>query len=231
MVDIKISAFFPAYNEEANVEPLALALDKILSEVCSDYEVIIVNDGSRDSTREIADRLASEHSHIRAVHHDVNRGYGGAIKTGFHESRLDWVFFTDGDRQFDVSEIKLLTPHADRYDMIVGYRLNRQDSSIRRLNAFAWGTLVRLLFDLQGVRDIDCAFKLFKRDLLIRDTFEAEGAMISTELLAKAVKIGYRIHEVGVHHLPRTAGKQTGGDLRVIFRAFRELFRLYKRLS
>ncbi len=231
MTALRISAFFPVYNEEANVEPLALALEKTLSELVPEYEVIIVNDGSRDRTREIADRLAREHPNIRAVHHEINRGYGGAVKTGFREARLDWVFFTDGDRQFDVAEIKTLLPYTDRYDMIVGYRMNRQDRLTRRLNAFAWGTLVRFLFNLRGVRDIDCAFKLFKRDILEHFTFEAEGAMISTELFARAVKAGYRIQEVGVHHYPRTAGTQTGGNPRVILRAFRELFHLYGRLS
>lgn len=231
MKSLRISAFFPAYNEEANVEPLALALDQTLSEIAVEHEVIIVNDGSRDRTREIADRLAAAHPNIRAVHHEVNRGYGGAIKTGLKEARLDWLFFTDGDRQFDVSEIRLLTPYTDRFDMIVGYRINRRDSAIRRLNAFSWGTLVRFLFKLHGVRDIDCAFKLFRRAIVDQNPFEAEGAMISTELLARAVKAGYRIHEVGVHHYPRTAGKQTGANPKVILRAFKELFRLYGRLS
>ena len=227
---MKISAFFPAHNEEANVESLTRKLVKVLSENCEDFEVIIVNDGSKDKTKEIAERLAAEDKRVRVINHEVNRGYGGAVKSGLYAAKLDWVFFTDGDNQFDVSEIPVLIKMTDKYDFVAGYRMKRQDPPHRLLNAFMWGTLVKLLLGFR-VKDVDCAFKLFKREIVERTQPEAEGALISTELLAKATKLGYKIGEVGVHHYPRTAGTQTGAKLKVILRAFKELFKFYGKMK
>jgi glycosyltransferase involved in cell wall biosynthesis len=168
---------------------------------------------------------------VRHVRHEKNRGYGGAVKTGLKEAKLDWIFFTDGDGQFDIGELELMIPAAQKADMVAGYRLNRQDPFMRKLNAFGWGTLVRTLFRLHGkVRDIDCAFKLFRRRVVDQSAFQAEGAMISTELLVRAKKLGYTFAEVGVHHFPRKAGVPTGAKPTVILRAFKELFKLYGQL-
>lgn len=227
---LKISAFFPAHNEEANIETLTRKTAKVLSEICDDYEVIIVNDGSKDRTKEIAESLSKENPKIRLINHEVNKGYGAAVKSGLYGAKLEWVFFTDGDGQFDVNEIKELAKYTSEADFIAGYRIKRADSFMRKLNAFMWGSMVKLLFRFK-VRDVDCAFKLFKKEIIDRAKPEAEGAMISTELLAKANKMGYRIKEVGVHHYPRTAGTQTGAKLKVILRAFKELFKLYKRIK
>jgi glycosyltransferase involved in cell wall biosynthesis len=228
---LDISVFFPTYNEEANLEPLVRHTVDTLQKLARRWEVIIVDDGSRDQTPEIAARLAQELPNVRHVRHAQNRGYGGAVKTGLTSAKLEWIFFTDGDGQFDVAELELLLPETQRADIVVGYRLNRQDHLLRKLNALGWGTLVRTLFGLWGkVRDIDCAFKLFQRRVVDESEFQAEGAMISTELLARAKKLGYRFREVGVHHLPRTAGTPTGANPKVILRAFKELFRLYGRL-
>jgi len=229
-VGLKISAFFPAHNEEANIETLTRKTAKVLSEICDDYEVIIVNDGSKDRTKEIAESLSKENPKIRLINHEVNKGYGAAVKSGLYGAKLEWVFFTDGDGQFDVNEIKELAKYTSEADFIAGYRIKRADSFMRKLNAFMWGSMVKLLFRFK-VRDVDCAFKLFKKEIIDRAKPEAEGAMISTELLAKANKMGYRIKEVGVHHYPRTAGTQTGAKLKVILRAFKELFKLYKRIK
>lgn len=227
---MKISAFFPAHNEEANVESLTRKLVKVLSENCEEFEVIIVNDGSKDKTKEIAEKLAAEDKRVKVITHEVNRGYGGAVKSGLYAAKLDWVFFTDGDNQFDVSEIPVLIKMTDKYDFVAGYRMKRQDPPYRILNAFMWGTLVKLLLGFR-VKDVDCAFKLFKREIIERTKPEAEGALISTELLAKSVKLGYKIGEVGVHHYPRTAGTQTGAKLKVILRAFKELFKFYGKMK
>jgi len=228
---LNISAFFPAYNEEANLEPLVKQLVATLRKLADHWEVIIVDDGSRDRTPEIAARLVKQYPGVRHVRHDQNRGYGGAVKTGLKEAKLDWIFFTDGDCQFDVAEIEKLLPAAETADFVAGFRLDRQDPFFRKLNAFCWGTLVRTLFGLHGkVRDIDCAFKLFKRRVVDQSEFKAEGAMISTELLVRAKKLGYKFKEVGVHHYPRKAGTQTGANPKVILRAFKELFRLYGQL-
>lgn len=225
-----ISAFFPAYNEEGNVEKMCASLKTILPQVAEDYEIIIVNDGSKDKTREIADRLVREDPHIRTVHHERNLGYGAAIRSGIQACQKESLFFTDGDNQFDVSQLSTLVPLISGYDGVIGFRLNRQDPWIRKLNAWAWNRLVRLLLGLK-VKDIDCAFKLFRRSIFDRVSLEYTGAMISTEMLVKIMRQGYKIREVGVLHSPRLAGKQTGAKLRVILRAFRELFLFYKKMK
>jgi glycosyltransferase involved in cell wall biosynthesis len=225
-----LSFFFPAYNEEANIERMVREAQKVLPELARDWEIIPVNDGSRDKTGEIADRLAAEDPRVRPVHHPKNRGYGGAVISGFQASRLDHAFFTDGDLQFDLRELALLIEKVDEGDLILGYRKNRRDPWHRKLNAFCWGTLVKLLFGFR-VRDVDCAFKLVKRKVLDKVTLTASGAMVSTELLARSHKAGFRFAEVGVTHYPRTAGTQTGANFKVILRAFKELFALYGRLK
>lgn len=227
---MKISAFFPAYNEELNIVALAEKTCKVLSEVCEDYEVIIVNDGSKDNTAGVSAELAKRNSHVRVINHEKNKGYGGAVKTGLNSGKFEWVFFTDGDGQFDVNEIKNLVALTDKYDFIVGYRIKRADPFHRKLNAFMWGTMVKLLFKF-WVKDVDCAFKLMKKEIIEKAQVESEGALISTELLAKATKMGYKIGEIGVHHYPRTAGTQTGAKIGVIAKAFVELFKLYGKIQ
>jgi glycosyltransferase involved in cell wall biosynthesis len=224
-----ISAFFPAYNEEANIGPLCQKTAVALKKVTAKYEVIAVNDGSKDGTAGVVNALHKKDKHIRLVSHTVNQGYGAAVKTGFASSKMDWIFFTDGDGQFDVNEIARLLPLCADHDLVVGYRIKRADAPHRLLNAWLWGTLVRNLFGLEGVRDIDCAFKLIRRDVFKQFQLETTGAMISTELLVKSQKNGFKIVEIGVHHYPRTAGEQTGAKLSVIARAFKELFRYYIR--
>jgi glycosyltransferase involved in cell wall biosynthesis len=219
------SVFFPCYNEEENVEVTTRAAIKAFERITNDFEVIIVNDGSKDRTKEIADRLAAEDPRVRAVHNNPNLGYGGALQRGFRESTKEWIFYTDGDGQFDFEEIDLLLPLMDEFDIASAYRLNRQDSLIRKTNAFCWTTLVNVVFRL-WLRDIDCAFKIFPRKLFQEIEMKSTGALIDTEILARAKKLGYTIGQVGVHHYPRTAGEQTGANLSVILRAFKELFRL-----
>jgi len=205
-------------------------LTAVLPCVSAEYEIIVVNDGSADSTGAVADRLAAVDPHVRVVHHPANRGYGGALKSGFAASRKEYVFFTDGDGQFDVTEIDRLLPYVPEYDVVVGYRLERAEGALRKLNAAAWNWLVRRLFHIP-VRDVDCAFKLFKRRVLDSVRVEAEGAMISTEVLGRAVRAGFSVIEVGVHHFERQHGKPTGANPLVIARAFYELFKLYRRIT
>lgn len=222
-----LTVFFPCYNEEANVERVTRAALAMCHRVCpANYEIIIVNDGSRDRTGPIADELAATLPGVRAVHNHPNLGYGGALQRGFREATKDWVFYTDGDGQFDFEEIDKLLPLMPRFDIASAYRLDRKDPLMRKLNAFAWTTLVNVLFGL-WLRDIDCAFKLYPRRLFEQIPMKSTGALIDTEILARAKRLGYRIGQVGVHHYPRTAGSQTGANLRVILRAFRELFLLW----
>jgi len=224
-----LTMFFPFYNEEANIERVTNSALGVARCVAGQFEIILVNDGSRDQTGKLADKLAARHPQVRAVHNNPNLGYGGAVRRGLSESKMDWVFFSDGDGQFDLDELPKLVSLLEHFDMPVGYRIDRADPFMRKANAFCWGTLVRALFGIK-VRDIDCAFKLIPRSLLDATTFESNGALISTELLAKATYAGLRIGEVGVHHYPRIAGEQTGANFRVIANAFKELFQLHSRI-
>ena len=224
-----LSIFFPCYNEEGNVERVIRAALEVAPRVADQYEVIAVNDGSKDRTGEIAERLAAEIPQVRVVHNNPNLGYGGAVVRGLKEARMQWIFFTDGDGQFDMGEIPKLIDLLDRGDFAVGYRIQRADPFLRKVNAFCWGTLVRALFGLK-VRDIDCAFKLLPKSLIDKIDLHSRGALISTELLAKAKNHGLRIVETGVHHFPRTAGQQTGAKLSVILKAFYELLKLRRHI-
>jgi glycosyltransferase involved in cell wall biosynthesis len=224
-----LSAFFPAYNEEPNLVRMYESLSATLPKFATEYEIIIVNDGSRDGTGATADRLAKEDPRVRHILHATNLGYGAAVAEGFAASRYEYVFFTDGDNQFDVSQLALLVPFAAEFDAVIGYRINRQDHFFRLLNAHAWNRLVSLAFGLR-FKDIDCAFKLIRRSALPAGRLESSGAMISTELLVKLVRAGCSIREVGVLHQPRIAGKQTGANPRVVLRAFRELYAFRRKL-
>lgn len=229
MRDVSLSVFFPCYNEEGNVERTTLSALEACRKIARDFEVIIVNDGSRDRTGEIADRLAGEHAEVRVVHNRPNKGYGGALQAGFRAASKDWVFYTDGDGQFDFNEIPKLLDLLDRYDIVSAYRLDRKDPFVRKFNAFGWTILCNGLLGLR-LRDIDCAFKIYPRRFIEQIEMWSMGALIDAEMLAKAARRGYRIGQIGVHHYPRTAGHQTGANLKVILRAFRELFQLRSRI-
>ena len=226
---ISLSVFFPCYNEEANVERTTQSALDAVSKITDDYEIIIVNDGSKDRTGELADRLAAENPRVRAVHNDPNLGYGGALQRGFREATKEFVFYTDGDGQFDFGEIPKLLPLLEKYDIVSAYRVDRKDSLMRKFNAFGWTVLVNLVFRL-WLRDIDCAYKIFPRRLFDEIEMRSMGALIDAEVLARAKYLGYRIGQTGVHHYARTAGEQTGANLRVILRAFKELFKLSREI-
>ena len=225
-----LSLVFPAYNEALNVERAVAEARRVLEKVAERYEIIVVDDGSADDTGKIIERLSKENGQVVPVHHPKNLGYGAAVCSGFAQARFDYVFFTDSDLQFNLDEIERLIEWIDRFDIVTGYRVKRADPLHRRLNAWAWGTLVRFLFGIK-VRDIDCAFKLFHRRVFDIITPTSGGAMVNTEILALATKYGFTIQEVPVSHLPRAQGEQTGANLRVILKAFRELFSMYRRLK
>jgi len=224
-----ISVFLPCYNEQDNVERTTRNGLEVLEKLGADFEIIIVDDGSSDATGQIADRLAEETRRVRVIHHPVNRGYGAALQSGFKAATKKLVFYTDGDGQFDIAELPALLPLAETYDIVSCYRLDRQDPLIRKINGWLWTKLVCLLFRM-NIRDIDCAFKLFNRKIFDNITMTSEGALIDAEILARAAKIGCTITQRPVHHYPRKAGKQTGANLRVILRAFRELLKLHGRI-
>lgn len=224
-----LTIFFPFYNEEDNIERVARLALEAAPKFADDFEIILVNDGSLDRTEAIADRLAEEFPQIRAVHNRPNVGYGGAVRRGFAESKKEYIFFTDGDAQFDLNEIDRLVALLDQCDIAVGYRANRADPFMRKVNAWGWRQLIRLLFGVK-VRDIDCAFKLLPKTFIDAIDLKSDGAMISAELLAKARYRGLRVAETPVTHYPRTAGNPTGANFKVIVKAFRELFRLRRHI-
>lgn len=227
-----ISLFFPAYNEAENVGRTIEKCVAVLEPFGCEYEIIIVDDGSQDRTAEIVKELAQENNRIILKRHEKNQGYGGALQTGFKSGRYGLIFFSDCDLQFDLGELTAfidLMKQDPGIDGVIGYRIQRADPFVRKLNAFGWKLWARLLFGLK-VRDIDCAFKLFKRELIETITIESSGALISVEILTKIKKAGYRLVESGVHHYPRQAGKQTGAKVSVILKAFYESFKLLRRI-
>jgi len=224
----RLSYFFPAHDEEANIEGLvAEALDS-LPGIAETFEVIAVNDGSRDRTQALADELTAAHPGVvRAVHHPTNLGYGAALRSGFAASRYELVAFTDGDRQFRVEDLGRLTERlaaADHPDVVVGYRIRRADPLVRTLYARAYRLANRIFFGLK-VTDVDCACKLFRREALEDIHVESDGAFFSAELLIKLRAAGRSVVEVGVPHYPRTAGSPTGAKPQVIGRAVRDFWR------
>lgn len=224
-----ISIVLPAYNEAENLPQAVAAATAAASAVTDDYEVIVVNDGSRDNSAEILTRLKHDYPYLRVVTHEVNRGYGGAVRSGYAAATKELVCLNAADNQFDLRELTRFLPFFPEADIVVGDRAQRQDNPIRRLNAWGWNTLVRLLFGYTA-RDIDCGFKVFKRSVLPHVHLTSNGAMVDTEFLVGAKVRGFVIKETPVTHLPRLKGKPTGANLRVILRAFRDLFRFYWRL-
>ncbi|NOX59271.1 MAG: glycosyltransferase family 2 protein [Planctomycetes bacterium] len=223
-----LTIFFPFYDEVDHVEGLARLAMEVGQKYTDDLEVLLVDDGSSDGTGELADSLAAKYPDvIRAIHNRPNLGYGGALKRGFESATKDWIFYTDGDGQFDLNDLELVVPWVKEGQIVSPYRMDRQDSALRKLNAAMWGTLVRKLFRLR-VRDIDCAFKVYPREFISRVNLKSDGALIDTEMLARAQRLGYPIVQVGVNHYPRKSGESTGGNPAVILRAFRELWTLRK---
>jgi glycosyltransferase involved in cell wall biosynthesis len=223
-----LSVFFPCYNEEKNVEESVRKTKAVMSEIADDYEIILVNDGSRDKTLEVANRLAQEDPHVKVVNHEINRGYGGAVKSGFQAAAKEWVFFSDGDLQFDMNELKSFVPFTDQYDAVIGYRIKRAEGFGRARNAYLFKLFVTALFQL-GVRDIDCAFKLIRTSQVKKFTLISDGAVISTELLFRLKRNGVKFKELPVHHYLRQHGTQTGAKLKVILKAGVESLKLFWR--
>lgn len=225
-----LSVVLPAYNEEAVIERTVQRCADVLSVLAPDYEIIIVDDGSRDRTGAIADALAAQSSHVHVVHNRPNRGYGGALISGFNAATKSLTFFMDADGQFDIRDIAaLLRLRETGHRVVLGYRERRRDAFVRHVNAWGWNVLVSLLFGLH-VRDVDCAFKLYDTALVRAANVQAEGAMVNTEMLVKLSKLGIPFVQAPVRHYHRVHGSSTGANPRVIVRAFRELLRLHGKL-
>jgi glycosyltransferase involved in cell wall biosynthesis len=220
-----LSVIFPAFNEQQNIRTIIELAQRVLPSVAETWEIILVDDGSQDATGAICDKLAALDQQVQTIHHSSNLGYGAALKSGIILAQHDLIFFTDSDGQFDLRELRQLIRWSKEYDIVAGYRGKRRDPFYRSLNAFGWNALVRLVLGL-NVRDIDCAFKLFHREVFSRVQIRSVGAMVNAEILAQATRFGMRIHEVEVTHFPRRYGKASGANIRVILKALRELVRL-----
>lgn len=225
-----ISTVFPAYNEEENIEKTINSAMDNLPKFSSKYEIIIVNDGSTDKTGDILNRLSGDNKFLKVIHHEKNKGYGAALKSGITSASCDLIFFCDSDLQFNIEEIEKLLQWIDKYDMVLGYRAKRSDPFIRKFNAFGWKCLVGLMLGL-NVKDIDCAFKIFHKKVFDNIKIDAVGAMVNTDILVQAVANNFTIKEVPVTHFPRANGEQTGANFKVILKAFVELFFLYSKLN
>lgn len=224
-----LSLVLPAHNEEANIGIVVEQAIAVLPAFSNDLEIIVVDDGSRDRTREIVEGIAASDPRVKLVHHAVNRGYGGALISGFRATAGDHVMFMDADRQFDIADLAFLSPFVETFDMVAGFRKERHDPFHRRVNAEIFNVAVRVLFGVH-LRDIDCAFKVFRGDLIRSMDLSAPGALINTEIQAKARRQGATLQQVGVHHYPRVAGTATGGSWRVIARAMWETVALWWRM-
>ena len=218
-----LSIVLPCFNEEDNVVEAVRAAQLAGSRSALAHEVIVVDDGSSDRTRERALALAESDPTVRLIVHDGNRGYGAAVRSGIAAAGRPWTLLTDADLQFDLTQIEDFLPFAADHDLIVGRRVMRMDPFGRRAAAAAWNRLVRAVFGLP-VADVDCAFKLVRTELVADLPLTADGAMISTELLVRCLERGARIKQLPVRHRPRVAGAQSGTNPRVVMRAFRELF-------
>ncbi|MGV8073618.1 MAG: glycosyltransferase family 2 protein [Syntrophobacteraceae bacterium] len=227
---LSLSVVLPARNEEATIESVIEEVLAVVQELRLEYEIILVNDGSTDRTGEIGRTLVRRVPNLRLIEHFPGRHYGGALKAGFAAATKELIAFFPADKQFVFSEIDRLLAKLTEAEIVSGYRSHRQDNLIRRFNCFGWNTAVRILFG-HLCRDIDCGFKVFRREILERVKLVSDGAPIDTELLAGAKARSYRIAEVEVTHLPRIAGKATGADFKVIARAFRDLPRFKLRLN
>lgn len=221
-----LSIVLPAFNEEENIAAAVGRCFSVLEQLGVAHEVIVVNDGSADATSSICKKLAEENSRLRVIDFERNKGYGVALRTGFLAARFRHVFYTDSDNQFDVSELKYLLPIIDTYDLVVGFRVYRYDRPMRLFLSWGYNLLVRLVFSIR-IHDIDCAFKLFRREIFDEMQLEANDFFIDTEIVVKAKRLGYRLNEVGVRHYPRMAGKTTirPSD---IPRTLRTLLRIWK---
>lgn len=225
--DKGLSVFFPAYNDSGTIASLVITALRSARELTPDYEVIVVNDGSADKTAEILDELARTYPQVRVVHHERNRGYGGALRTGFATATRDLVFYTDGDAQYDPAEMKLLWRRFDEsVDVVNGYKISRSDPLHRVIIGRLYHHTVKVLFGL-GVRDVDCDFRMMRRSIFDTVRLEKNSGVICLEMMKKITDAGFRIAEVPVHHYHRAYGRSQFFNVRRLYRTGIDVFKLW----
>lgn len=221
-----ISVILPAFNEEKNIENTLSNTINYLNKTFSNFEIIVVDDGSTDKTFKVVEQIAVKYHNIILKKHEINRGYGQSLKTGFDTASKEFIFFMDSDGQFEISDLDKLTPHITDKNIVIGYRYQRADTNIRKLNTLLYHTYLRTIFKLK-VKDVDCAFKLFPREAYLKiRPIRSEGAFFSAEFLLKLTKEGYNLIEIAVNHYPRLYGSPTGAKIGVILKMFAESFKM-----
>jgi glycosyltransferase involved in cell wall biosynthesis len=225
-----ISAFFPAYNDGGTIASMVLSAVLVLEKLTDDYEVIVVNDGSRDYTGEMLDELERRYDRVRVIHHEKNRGYGGALRTGFSQARKEFVFYTDGDAQYDVRDLPALWQAMDdSTDMVQGYKIGRSDPLHRVIIGRLYHFMTNKAFGIH-LKDVDCDFRLIRRSVFDKVQLESDSGVICVEMMTKIRQAGFRIHEVPVHHYHRAYGKSQFFNFRRIARVGADLLKLWWKL-
>ena len=222
-----VSVIFPAFNEEGNIRCTVETVIRALPKVAMKWEIIVVDGGNSDATALVCDELKAQFPEVEIIRHGQNRGYSAALKSGIMSTKYDLIFFSDSDGQFDFRDLEQLIFWSEDYDIVAGYRAKRQEPLYRRINAPGWNVLVRLVLGIK-LRNIDCAFKVFRRSVFDHVQIRCVGAMVNTEILAQATQLGMRIRKVKVSYFPRRQRKQSGTNVHVIIKAFRELCRPWK---
>lgn len=226
-----VSVFFPAYNDAGTIASLAILAHMTVRRYSDDYEVIVVNDGSPDHTGELLDEMAAVHSWLKVVHHPKNRGYGGALRTGFDTASKELILYTDGDAQYDPREFALLLEaYSDDIDFVNGYKISRNDPLHRKLIGRVYHHFVKQAFGLK-VRDVDCDFRLMRKSIFDKVKLTRSSGVICVELMKKVTDHGFRIAQVPVHHFHRTYGKSQFFNFPRVFRTLRDLAELWVELA
>lgn len=229
--DIRLSVFFPAYYDEKNIGKVVVKALEVLDELqLKDYEITIIEDGSPDKTAEAADWLVSQYPKVKVIHHETNKGYGATLWEGFTTAKFEYVFYTDGDNQFDLDELKKFVALIPFSDIVAGYRKKKQYSPYRKLTSFVYNHLLKFVFDVDFI-DIDCAFKIIKTDLFRQIKVNTKDAFIDAEIMIRARLLGYTFTEVGVTHLPRVDGVSTAARPSIIFRTIKEIMDFRKEVK
>lgn len=229
--DIRLSVFFPAYYDERNIGKVVHKAVEVIEDLkLKDYEITIIEDGSPDGTAKIADELAAKFPKVKAIHHEKNMGYGATLWEGFTTAQFEYVFYADGDNQFDLEELRKFVALVPFSDMVIGYRKKKQYSAYRKLTSFVYNFVLRLAFDIDFI-DIDCAFKIFKTELFRKMTISTKDAFIDAEIMINAHRLGYSFTEVGVKHLPRVDGISTAARPSIIFKTVLEILQFRKKIK